>query len=109
MFYFYLQYAKILRPLFFGTPSERYVEYSLAIRNLRKNDRRILDIGCWWGWFIRYVCEHGFEAHRFDYELNRIKDATDFLSNENGLCVGNAEEIPYKTNMFDIVFSYHLL
>jgi len=69
----------------------------------------ILDIGCWWGWFIRYARELGSQVHGFDYELKRIQDATDFLGNKNGLCVANAEEIPYKTNMFDIVFSYHVI
>ena len=79
------------------------------ISSLNLQGQRILDIGCWWGWFIRYARERGSQAHGFDYGLNRIKDATDFLCNKNGLCVANAEEIPYKTNMFDIVFSYHVL
>jgi len=69
----------------------------------------ILDIGCWWGWFIRYARELGSQVYGFDYEFERIGDATDFLHNRNGLCVASAEEIPYKSNMFDMVFSYHVL
>jgi ubiquinone/menaquinone biosynthesis C-methylase UbiE len=71
--------------------------------------KRILDIGCWWGWFIKYAREYGSEVHGLDYELNRIEDAKNFLKNKRNLCVANAEEIPYKDNMFDIVFSYHVI
>jgi ubiquinone/menaquinone biosynthesis C-methylase UbiE len=81
----------------------------VVVKKTFRQRKLILDIGCWWGWFIKYARELGSHVHGFDCELKRIKDAINFLCNKDGLCVGNAEKIPYKNNIFDIVFSYHVL
>ena len=80
---------------------------SLTALNLK--GRRVLDIGCWWGWYIRYVRERGGRVYGFDYEHDRINDAAEFLGSKNDLSVANAEFIPYKADIFDLVFSYHVM
>ena len=90
----------------FASLSIKRIE-SLAALNLK--GRRILDVGCWWGWYIRYARERNAEVYGIDNETSRIKDAAEFLCNMDGLGVADAERIPYKADTFDAVFSYHVL
>jgi 2-polyprenyl-3-methyl-5-hydroxy-6-metoxy-1,4-benzoquinol methylase len=88
----------------------------LSIHRIRRHvpdldfeGKRIADIGCWWGWFMRYARQQRGSAYGFDYERKRIVNAQEFLQRTEGLCVASAEEIPYKSEFFDIAFSYHVL
>ena len=77
--------------------------------SLNFKGKRILDIGCWWGWFIKYAREQGAQVDGFDYDINRIDDAIKFLGIKKGLCIASAEEIHCMTGSYDIVFSNHVL
>ena len=70
--------------------------------------KRILDVGCWWGWFVKYAREKGAYVTGFDCATSRVNDAIDFIGGE-GLCVADARHIPYRNKNFDVVFSYHVL
>jgi len=69
----------------------------------------ILDVGCWWGWFIRYARESEALVYGFDYVIRRINDAVEHLGNKKGLCIADAQEVPYRASDFDVVFSSHVL
>jgi ubiquinone/menaquinone biosynthesis C-methylase UbiE len=81
----------------------------LHIPSLDLRGKYVLDIGCWWGWFMRYAQDHGALVSGFDRGKSRIADAIEFLHDSKGLCVASAEQIPYKTRTFDIAFSYHVM
>lgn len=68
MFAMYLFYAKRLRPLIFGTPSERSLEYSWVLRNLRNEGKRILNVGCGDSLFSGELAGRGYEC--LDIDLN---------------------------------------
>jgi ubiquinone/menaquinone biosynthesis C-methylase UbiE len=79
------------------------------VPNLDFKGKLIIDVGCWWGWFIRYAREQQGHAFGFDCERCRIENAKEFLEGAGGLCVASAEVIPYRSIFFDIAFSYHVL
>ena len=79
------------------------------IPSLDFSGKYVLDIGCWWGWFVRYARDHGALVSGFDCELRRIADAVELLHDNKGLCVASVGQMPYKTGTFDIVFSNHVM
>lgn len=81
----------------------------LHIPSLDLTGKYVLDIGCWWGWFMRYAQDHGALVSGFDIEKSRIADAIEFLHDSKGLCVAGVEQMPYKTGTFDIAFSNHVM
>jgi SAM-dependent methyltransferase len=68
----------------------------------------ILDAGCWWGWIIRYARDKGALAYGFDYDRAKLNDGMEFIGHE-GLCVGDAQSLPFKNRAFDVVFSFHVM
>ena len=96
LFTVYLRYAKKLHPLFFGTPSERAVEYSWAIKNLQESDKRILDVGCGDNIFDCKLAGHSHEVYVIDLESQYInkKSKYHFLQ-------GDIVHAPFKDQGFD--------
>ncbi len=88
-------------------PIIKRIESQVPSLDLR--GKRVLDIGCWWGWFIRYSRNQGASVTGFDCSKNRLVDAIEFLQGINGLCIASAERIPYESSSFDVVFSYHVM
>ena len=96
LFTLYLQYAKTLRPLFFGTPSERFIEYSWAIKNLRESDKRILDVGCGDSLFDCKLARLGHEVYAIDRE-------SQYMAQKSKYCFLQADIVhaPFKEQSFD--------
>lgn len=96
LFIIYLRYAKTLRPSFFGTPSERFTEYSWAIKNLQESDKRILDVGCGDSLFDCKLAGLGYEVYAIDLEYQDVaaKSGNHFLQAD----IVNA---PFKDLSFD--------
>lgn len=85
-------------------PLEKYVP------GITCGGKKILDVGCWWGWYIKYAREKGACAEGFDSAADRINDAKEFIG-EEGLSVADAENIPcaYKDKDYDVVFVWHVM
>jgi ubiquinone/menaquinone biosynthesis C-methylase UbiE len=79
------------------------------IHDLDLQDKSVLDIGCWWGWFIKYAREKGAKSYGFDFEPGNLRNAVELLRSNSGLLVANGEEIPFKNDHFEFVFSNHVL
>ena len=77
-------------------------------QHVKKNCRRGLDVGCGWGWAIKYFRDIGIEMHGFDVTHNILKDSISFCGTEN-LLIADGEKIPYKKDTFDLVFSWHVI
>ena len=75
---------------------------------VKKNCRSGLDVGCGWGWAIKYFRDLGVEMHGFDVTRNILKDSISFCGIEN-LLIADGEKIPYKKDTFDLVFSWHVI
>ncbi len=89
----------------------KFVAYALqspALCGINLNGKVILDIGCWWGWFIKYARGENAIVYGFDADKRRIDDAIVF-NGPKGLCVGDATKIPFKSSHFDFVFLWHVL
>jgi len=66
--------------------------------------KKVLDAGCWWGWFIRFAREHGADVEGFDYEQSRIDDAVLFLGESSGLRIGDIKSIHSSDSSFDVLY-----
>lgn len=71
--------------------------------------KRVLDVGCWWGWVIRYARERGARVFGFDREASQLKDAVEYLRSGNNLCLADAVHMPFSSGLFDVVVSMHVL
>jgi len=70
--------------------------------------KAVLDAGCWWGWVLRYARDRGARAYGFDYDRAKLNDSQEFIGRE-GLCVADAQSLPFKNHAFDVVFSFHVM
>ena len=73
------------------------------------NGKKVLDVGCWWGWFIRYAREKGATVVGMDCQASRVNDAVSFLHSSRDLCVADALHIPFPSSIFDVAVSIHVL
>jgi 2-polyprenyl-3-methyl-5-hydroxy-6-metoxy-1,4-benzoquinol methylase len=71
--------------------------------------KKVLDVGCWWGWFMRYAAEKGATVVGFDHEASQVRDAVDYLRARSNLCVADAAHMPFAAGTFDVVVSIHVL
>ena len=70
--------------------------------------KSILDVGCWWGWFVKYAADRGASAFGFDIEKERIDDARRFAET-GSFCVCGAQDISFASGCFDLVFAWDIL
>ena len=96
LFTAYLRYAKTLRPLFFGTPSERFIEYSLAISNLKESDQHILEVGCGDSLFDCKLARLGHEVYAID-----LKNAIVAQKSNYHFLRADIVHVPFKDQSFD--------
>ena len=73
----------------------------------RKNGGKLLDIGCGKGFFLQYA-EKLYETYGIDISEYGIKRAQGRLFSTR-LYVGNAEQLDFDANYFDIVTCFDLL
>jgi ubiquinone/menaquinone biosynthesis C-methylase UbiE len=79
------------------------------LNSLEWTGKKVLDVGCWWGWFIRYAREKGAHVVGFDCEASRIRDAMSFLQGGCSLCVADALHVPFPSSTFDVAVSIHVV
>ena len=71
-------------------------------------DKRVLDVGCGRGWELRNFVRYGARPENLygiDLLPERVKEAKSLSPNITFQC-GNAEELPYEDETFDIVVQF---
>jgi len=96
LFTAYLRYAEILRPLFFKMPSERFIEYSWAIKNFQESDKRILDVGCGDSLFDCKLARLGHEVCAIDLENSIVAQKSNYH-----FLQADIVNVPFKDQSFD--------
>lgn len=96
LFLCYIYYARFLRPLLFGTPSERFIEYSWAIKRLKKDHSRILDIGCGDSLFDCRLAYLGYDV----FAIDLLSQKANIKANYN-FFQGSIVCPPFKEGKFD--------
>ncbi|GAI63267.1 unnamed protein product [marine sediment metagenome] len=77
-------------------------------RHLDKNgSKRILDVGCSTGWFLKTAQEHGYEVAGIELSPYAAKKANELLS--GGVLAGTLRESEYLPESFDIVHSNQVI
>ena len=75
-------------------------------------EQRILEIGCGIGLDAIQFARAGNEIYLMDLTLNSLKIALGRFQNEGykaAACVGDAENLPFNDDSFDVVYSYGVL
>ena len=71
-----------------------------------KNNKKILDIGCGYGWFLKEAIKYDFEAYGIDYKSL----ATDNAKKEGiKIFLGNIADVDVSEKSFDLVTMWHSL
>lgn len=64
--------------------------------------RRLLDVGCGTGRFLSWCISAGFDAKGIDSSSDMLREAALRIDPER-VCLGSAEQLPYDSNVFDVV------
>lgn len=83
--------------------SRIYPEIAFALNNVFQ-PKRALEIGCATGILVRYLNEHGCEAHGIDVSEWAVANAE-----HPNVRLASAAQLPYPDKFFDLVFSCHAL
>ena len=67
--------------------------------------KRILDVGCSTGAYVRYLCDHGYDCHGLD--LLHGEEWSDKYKSR--FAVGDVLHLPYRNNSFDTVIAFEIL
>ena len=72
----------------------------------KRNEIKILEIGCGGGNNLFFLAKEGFDAYGIDHSTHAIEAARDFLGKSNyeaKLSVACATKLPYENKFFDVV------
>ncbi|NRT80592.1 class I SAM-dependent methyltransferase [Clostridium beijerinckii] len=76
------------------------------------NSKRILDVGCGTGNILNMILNNysNVSAHGIDISDNMLEKAKEKLKDRASLVLGDSENLPYESSMFDIIIcndSFH--
>jgi 2-polyprenyl-3-methyl-5-hydroxy-6-metoxy-1,4-benzoquinol methylase len=92
----------------------RYLKRRVGIEvyDVKRDVRRILDVGCGNGRHVVFFAEQGFDVYGMDISKEAIEIANEWLAKKGlkaGLRVGDIEKIPFDDEYFEIVISAEVL
>ena len=70
---------------------------------LSKPHGKLLDIACGNGYFLKNAADSGLEVAGVDLSFEGIKIAQKILTDKACVCVGEGENLPFKSDYFDYV------
>lgn len=88
------------------------IELNILKEYLSTSAQRVLEVGCGTGIFLKHLSKLDHDLHGLDYTEGMLRVAQMQLSNNDNsatLLHGNAENLPYSDNSFDLVYSYKVL
>lgn len=74
----------------------------LKIADLRRGES-ILEVGCGTGHYLQFFSKTRMKTMGVDLSFPMLRSAQKKMGEKNGLCLGKAEELPFKTKSFDAV------
>ncbi len=92
----------------------RYLKRRVGIEvyDVKKDVRRVLDVGCGNGRHVVFFAEQGFEVYGIDISKGAIEIANAWLAKKGlkaDLRVGDVEKLPFDSEYFDMVILAEVL
>jgi len=81
--------------------------FNSLIRKLIKKSGRILDIGCAYGFYLKYL-ENDYETYGIDISLHAVEKAKQICKHSK-IAVMSAERLEFKNNFFDLILCLDIL
>lgn len=79
---------------------------NLIRRHADLEKKRIIDIGCGIGTYVRQLRRFSDEVYGVDVDFERVKEGGKALPN---LAVARGEDLPFKENVFDVILLHEVL
>ncbi|MFH1484975.1 MAG: class I SAM-dependent methyltransferase [Chloroflexota bacterium] len=79
---------------------------SLIRRHTNLENRRIMDIGCGIGTYVRQFRRYSSDVYGIDVDFERVKEGGRSLPN---LAAARGEDLPFKENTFDVILLHEVL
>ncbi|KWV91368.1 bifunctional 2-polyprenyl-6-hydroxyphenol methylase/3-demethylubiquinol 3-O-methyltransferase UbiG [Erythrobacter sp. YT30] len=79
------------------------------LRDCNDNALRVLDVGCFDGFFVRKLKDHGIEAYGIDFNRKAIADGAERFSLEDRLSTKTTQEILAEGGRFDAVTMFEVI
>lgn len=102
---------KFYRRMLYRDLDKVYAKH-FSMRQMRRNGKKALDVGMGFGFELITKFREGYDCYGFDYDKARV-GKTGQMFEKNGmkatLKVGDAQKIPFGSNMFDVVVCSHVI
>ena len=96
-------------PSWIETAQRQIDDAAELLESVDWSGKQVLDVGCWWGWSVRYARERGARVVGIDCQNSRIQDAVGYLQGSRDLCVADGLHLPFPSEAFDVAMSIHVL
>lgn len=100
-------YEKVLYPSAADELLQRVLVRKLLAKRIKGKRKKLADVGCGTGSYFNGLEQMGFEIIGCDYSWNLLRHAK--TQKKNGLLQAEAENLPYRSNTFDVVISIGVL
>lgn len=78
-----------------------YEAYLILLEYLKpKEGKKLLDVGCGTGYFLKAAAEKGLQTYGIDFSGEAVKIAQE-ISPQSKIFLARAEKLPFKNNFFD--------
>lgn len=86
------------------------IEISVLKQYITNDQTRVLELGCGTGIFLEHFQNTAIDLHGLDYTFGMLQVAKSTLKTQNiQLLQGDAQNLPYSNQSFDIVYSLKVL
>ncbi len=75
-----------------------------------KKSGKLLDVGCAFGYFVKFMKENGFDVYGIDVSEYAISRCKEIKSCRNNFFVHNLKnKLPFKKNYFDVITAFDVI
>src|SRR3990172_2995066 len=79
------------------------------VKTCKKDKPLILDVGCFNGFFVKKLCDMGYDAHGIDFNKKAIEYGTVRYGLEKRIAVKDINKLVHENKTFDIITLFDVI